>query len=245
MRRSGMRLRKGDCSSWTARPWRSVSSKTGSPVELTKSASTIVSFPVRAGARCRKNRIVPAPMTNVAMTAAAIHPPRFRLPNLYLHLRVARGNNPEVRFGNEAHALSKAISLTGHCNDVAVLFVVSQGFSERKDVASKVGLLHESVRPDGFHEFVLGDDLVAVAHQHQENLEGFGIERDELATAKESLFFRIDPKGTELEQLFAHWAFDSRHWTNSDWKNRTDSSIVAAFESGPSLFDSTDLFSSP
>src|SRR5947209_8755084 len=88
----------------------------------------------------------------------------LRLSNLYLHLRVARGNDPDVRFGNEAHALSKAISLTWHCNDVAVLFVVSQGFSESKDVASKVGLLHESVRPDGFHELVLRDYLVAVAH---------------------------------------------------------------------------------
>src|ERR1700722_12715517 len=92
------------------------------------------------------------------------HPPTLRLPNLDLHLRVAGGKNPEVRVGDEAHALSKAISLTWHCNDVAVLFVVSQGFSERKDVTSKVGLAQETVPPDEFHELALRDDLVALAH---------------------------------------------------------------------------------
>ena len=48
---SSIILRNGDCSSWIARPWRSVPSKTGSPVLLTKSARTIVSLSVSFGAR--------------------------------------------------------------------------------------------------------------------------------------------------------------------------------------------------
>ena len=45
---SETRLRKGDCSSCTERPWRSVPSNTGSPVEFVKSARTMVSLSVRA-----------------------------------------------------------------------------------------------------------------------------------------------------------------------------------------------------
>src|SRR6266853_4037783 len=44
MRSSLSRLRNGDCSSCTSRPWRRVPSKTESPVVLVKSASTTVSF---------------------------------------------------------------------------------------------------------------------------------------------------------------------------------------------------------
>src|SRR5882762_277636 len=44
MRSSVSKLRNGDCSSCTSRPWRSVPSKTESPVVLVKSASTTVSF---------------------------------------------------------------------------------------------------------------------------------------------------------------------------------------------------------
>src|ERR1051326_1213060 len=48
----GRILRKGDCSSWTVSAWFSASLKTGSGVELMKSASTIVSDGIRACARC-------------------------------------------------------------------------------------------------------------------------------------------------------------------------------------------------
>ena len=51
MRSSEMRLRKGDCSSCTAKPCLSVPSKTGSPVVFVKSASTIVSLSVSFGVR--------------------------------------------------------------------------------------------------------------------------------------------------------------------------------------------------
>src|ERR1039457_605850 len=44
IRSSGTTLRKGDCSSCTSNPWRSVPSNTGSPVLLMKSASTSVSL---------------------------------------------------------------------------------------------------------------------------------------------------------------------------------------------------------
>ena len=47
------RLRKGDCSSCTESPWRIVPSKTGSPVVLEKSASTILCLSVRSGVRWR------------------------------------------------------------------------------------------------------------------------------------------------------------------------------------------------
>ena len=73
MRCSEIRLRKGDCSNCIARPCRRVSSKTGSPVEFAKSASTTVSLSVRTGLRFRKNRIAPAPATSTTMAAAAIH----------------------------------------------------------------------------------------------------------------------------------------------------------------------------
>ena len=49
IRWSETRLRKGDCSSCTANPWRSVPSNTGSPVVLAKSARTIVSLSVSFG----------------------------------------------------------------------------------------------------------------------------------------------------------------------------------------------------
>ena len=51
MRSSETRLRKGDCSSCTANPWRSVPSNTGSPVVFVKSARTIVSLSVSLGVR--------------------------------------------------------------------------------------------------------------------------------------------------------------------------------------------------
>jgi hypothetical protein len=64
MRPSEIRLRNGDCPSCTARPWRRVSSNTGSPVVLVKSASTIVSSSVSRGVRRR-------PRTRGASIAAA------------------------------------------------------------------------------------------------------------------------------------------------------------------------------
>ena len=51
IRSSETRLRKGDCSSCIANPWRSVPSNTGSPVVFVKSARTIVSLSVSWGRR--------------------------------------------------------------------------------------------------------------------------------------------------------------------------------------------------
>jgi hypothetical protein len=76
IRWSEMRLRNGDCSSCTAMPCRSVLSKTDSPVELAKSASTTVSFSLRTTVRCRNNRAAPA-ATSSRTTATAIHPQGF------------------------------------------------------------------------------------------------------------------------------------------------------------------------
>src|SRR5271157_1904557 len=71
MRDSGNRFRYGDCSSWTASACFRVPSKTASPVVLTKSARTTVSFSVSALARReRKNR--PPPMRAAISTAAAM-----------------------------------------------------------------------------------------------------------------------------------------------------------------------------
>src|SRR5947207_4282928 len=69
MRSSESKLRKGDCSSWTSRPWRSVPSNTESPVVLAKSASTIVSFS-DSFAYARECQYQPAVAITTAITAA-------------------------------------------------------------------------------------------------------------------------------------------------------------------------------
>src|SRR5208337_5077592 len=76
MRDSGNRFRYGDCSSCTASACFRVPSKTESPVVLTKSASTTVSFSVRAwGRRERKNKPPPmrAAISTAATTAGIVH----------------------------------------------------------------------------------------------------------------------------------------------------------------------------
>src|ERR1700722_3456234 len=74
---SERRFRKGDCSSWEARPWRSAPSKTGSPVVLLKSARTMVSLSVSLAEECERQRKAPAAaMTNAAV---AIKSTRLRL----------------------------------------------------------------------------------------------------------------------------------------------------------------------
>src|ERR1700681_3801223 len=75
-RDSGRIFRNGDCSSWTASACFRVPSKTGSPVVLTKSASTTVSFSVSALARReRKNKPPPirAAINKAAATAGIVH----------------------------------------------------------------------------------------------------------------------------------------------------------------------------
>src|ERR1035441_4175648 len=69
-RDSGRIFRNGDCSSWTANACFRVPSKTGSPVVLTKSARTTVSFSVRALARRERRNRPPATRTAIRATAA-------------------------------------------------------------------------------------------------------------------------------------------------------------------------------
>src|SRR6516164_2813674 len=52
--------RNGDCANWASRPWRSAPSKTGSLVELVKSAKTIVSLSVRDTAWWERRKMLPA-----------------------------------------------------------------------------------------------------------------------------------------------------------------------------------------
>jgi hypothetical protein len=73
MRSSEIRLRKGDCSNCTDRPWRSVPSNTGSPVELAKSASTTVSFSVKTLRLWAKDRNATVPeVIRISSRSAAI-----------------------------------------------------------------------------------------------------------------------------------------------------------------------------
>ena len=98
IRSSETRLRKGDCSSCIANPWRSVPSNTGSPVVLVKSARTIVSLSVslwcavkievpcddeRQHSRGSRNDHLPAFCDAVCLAAAVAtgcHPARIRVP---------------------------------------------------------------------------------------------------------------------------------------------------------------------
>src|SRR5215469_7158352 len=63
-------LRKGDCPSCTASACFKASSKTGSPVLLTKSANTIVSFSV-SGVPGRKRKYRALPISPATITRAA------------------------------------------------------------------------------------------------------------------------------------------------------------------------------
>src|SRR5438067_12148199 len=119
--------------------------------------------------------------------------PTFRLLNLYLNLRVSRGNNPDFGFRNQPHVLGKTITLSGHSYDVAVLVAFAQRLSQREDVASEVGLLHKRVRPDGLHQFVFGDDLIRVAHQNNQELKGLGRKGNRLVAPKQRLPFQMNP----------------------------------------------------
>ena len=65
-------LRKGDCSSCTASPWRSVPSKTGSPVVLAKSARTNTSLSVSSLARVRCCQRKTPPTVRMSKAKAAI-----------------------------------------------------------------------------------------------------------------------------------------------------------------------------
>src|SRR5439155_7009821 len=67
---SGSRLRKGDWESCTERPCLSVSSKTGPPVVLTKSARTMESFSVSVVAERERQQRPPATKPTTISTAA-------------------------------------------------------------------------------------------------------------------------------------------------------------------------------
>ena len=72
---SGIMLRKGDCSSWTESPWRSVPSNTASPVVLVKSARMIVSLSVSAWALREKNNqpVTASPTTTIVAPVITAH----------------------------------------------------------------------------------------------------------------------------------------------------------------------------
>src|SRR5258707_15808447 len=75
MRSSESKLKNGDCSSCTSRPWRRVPSKTESPVVLVKSARTTVSFSDSFEPECDTKYQAPAATSATAAPAITY---RFR-----------------------------------------------------------------------------------------------------------------------------------------------------------------------
>src|SRR5271154_5031853 len=77
---------------------------------------------------------------------------------VYFYLGMAGGDEGELFPGHQVYMLCEPISTTGDCNDVAmILGSLTQGFSQHKDIAAKVGLLDKGVRPDHLHQIVLRD----------------------------------------------------------------------------------------
>ena len=101
------RLRNGDCPSCTASPCRSVSSNTGSPVVLVKSASTMVSLSVSsldvaAAARPRRRRGCAA-AADCRAAASGTPSPRGRHARLAIALQPLQGRRESRRrAGSEA-----------------------------------------------------------------------------------------------------------------------------------------------
>ena len=80
-----------------------------------------------------------------------------------------------------------------------------------EDVLAQVRFLDKESRPYSLHQFVLGDDLPAVANKNEERFEGLWRDRDGLIFAQQDLFIGVDLKGAEFVENF-----DSRSHTSSD-----------------------------
>src|SRR5215472_14974889 len=95
------------------------------------------------------------------------------------------------------HILDEPVSLPWHRDNVALLLRLAEGLAKHEDVSADVSLFDKSAGPDRLHQVVFSHDLFAVADENQEDLKGFGCQRDSLALAEQQLLVRINPKGPE------------------------------------------------
>jgi hypothetical protein len=127
----------------------------------------------------------------------------LRVLNGHLRTRAARNEHIFAFLRYRAHLFSETIAPPGEGHDVAaILGSVSQCSAEQEDVLGKVRFFDKSVRPDGLHKVILGNNLTTVADQDQESLKGLRGEGHGLVFAEQNLFIGIHPKRPELIENF-------------------------------------------
>ncbi|HEX8459162.1 MAG TPA: hypothetical protein VF656_17855 [Pyrinomonadaceae bacterium] len=102
----------------------------------------------------------------------------FRVADLLAAVAVVRGAAPSG-FGlgigrgvNRVHGGDKAVAVLRHGFDELISVVVlTEGFSQRKNILRNRGLFDESISPNLFQQFIFADDAAAASHEQRQSVE--------------------------------------------------------------------------
>ena len=208
MRSSESRFKNGDCSSCEESPCRNAPSKTGSPVELAKSASTTVSLSVSLAGRLETRT-----RTVTSSSPAAASRQRRALAR---DLGARRNSGRQVSLLNSGRLrrwagfaivlalrdrCNKTVSPLGYSLDISLaLRSFAQHFAQCGDIDREVGLFHKAVRPHLLHEFVLRQQPAVALNQGDQDLERFRRQRNRLALAQEEMFPGVQAEFSKFVQ---------------------------------------------
>ncbi|HTY83568.1 MAG TPA: hypothetical protein VMB19_05090, partial [Silvibacterium sp.] len=78
---------------------------------------------------------------------------------------------------------------------------VAEEFSELENIGSKYLRLYVGFGPEGFEEFVVGDQALGILNQIAENCERARGQRELLVAVPHTLVAKIKPEGSELSHL--------------------------------------------
>src|SRR5437016_11931114 len=89
----------------------------------------------------------------------------------------------------------KAIATPRNSLDVLMLArPLAQHVSQRRDVSRNVSFLDRGVGPDEFHHLVFAEDVPAVLHQHEQDVEDPRPQRNNLTIAQQLALARLEAK---------------------------------------------------
>jgi hypothetical protein len=111
-------------------------------------------------------------------------------------------HDESIVLGDEANVFSKPISPAGDGGDEAMAIrdsaIGGERFPQDKNILREIGFFDEGVGPDGLHQLIFEDDLLAVTNENQQGVEGLQLQRNRLVIAQEEALFGIQPKRAEL-----------------------------------------------
>jgi hypothetical protein len=86
---------------------------------------------------------------------------------------------------------------------------LAQGLAQLRYIPGQIAFLDERVRPDGLDQFVFFQQMPVMFDQHQQQVEGFGRERNYFAIAQQQALGNVKPKAAEFVKVFWLKAYNS------------------------------------